>query len=129
MHYYPVEINTKNFEILNDFADEFDHKIANNRKFYKTVAHSCDGQLIGFCDYILTEICFPAFHPKYTKPHHVLKVMNDWRARCEIEDINAFVGVDFETDHNRRNFPESILNKLGLQRVKKELYCPINFKL
>lgn len=126
--YQEVKVHSEQFYAMQRFAEEFDHNISTERENYRLIAHINNGVLFGYTDYITVELAFPSFHPIYTKPHHVLKVLNDWRAHCEISKSNGLIGVPVETNALRKNFPLKTMEKLNLLKVNRELFATKTFQ-
>jgi hypothetical protein len=51
--------------------------------------------------------------------------MSDWRTYGQISGNAGYIGVPLETEPSRVNFPDPIMNKLGLARMNRELYLPV----
>jgi hypothetical protein len=124
IEYRLVPQNTAEFEDLQRFAVSFDHVIVAHPKV-NHYAHRRNGKLIGYSDHVFIPTVYPAFHPEFTNPRDVVRVMSDWRTHCQLTATPVHVGVPFDNDNGNGNFSEEIMTKLGLKRLNRELYLPI----
>ena len=99
---------SEQFSKLQDFAETFNHSI---------VPHNV---CFGYCDHVYIPIAYPAFHPKFTRPKDVIQVMSDWKAHMQLSKQDGYVGVPLEDA--RPNFPNSIMEKLGMTQLKREIF-------
>jgi len=113
--------NTQEYANLQQFAKTFDHEIIPNSNI-NTYAHYSDGKLFGYSDHVFMPTIYPAFHPEYSQPKDVIQVMNDWRAHTQLSGKMTYIGVPMPDDSHRANFPQSVMEKLGLVRMKREVY-------
>jgi hypothetical protein len=114
---------TAEFEELQRFAASFDHSIVAHPKI-SHFAHYRGNQLFGYSDHVFIPTVYPSFHPEFTKPKDVIQVMSDWKAHCQLSGTPVNIGVPFDNRGGAGNFPEAIMQKLGLIRLNRELYCP-----
>jgi len=121
--YRYITPNTDEMQKMQLFAESFDHKITPNPSIN---VHSFNrGDIcFGYADIVYVPVAYPAFHPLLTKPHDVIQVMNDYRAHSQFAGKPMYIGVPTPDHPGRSNFPESIMNKLGLIRMNRELYLP-----
>ena len=115
---------TNEFLELQDFAEEFDHKIIEHPNV-NVYAHYCDGVLFGYSDHVFLPTIYPAFHPKYTRPRDVIQVMSDWRAHSQLSGQPGYIGVPLIND--RPSFTNDVMRKLGLTKMDREVYSMTNF--
>jgi hypothetical protein len=123
INYKYIAPNTQEFQQLQTFAKSFDHEI----QAYPNIsvyAHYRDDICFGYSDHVHIPTIYPAFHPSLTRPRDVIQVMNDWRTHTQLSGRVSYIGVPLETDTHRINFPEETMNKLGLVRLKREVYSP-----
>ena len=123
INYKYVAPNTQEFERMQTFASSFDHTILPNvntnvHAFYR------DDICFGYSDTVYVPVTYPAFHPAITRPRDVIQVMNDWRASTQLSGKQGYIGVPLPDESGRANFPEETMNKLGLVRLKREIYSP-----
>lgn len=123
INYKYIAPNTQEFKQLQTFAKSFDHEI-NPHPNINVYAHYRDDICFGYSDHVLIPTIYPAFHPALTRPRDVIQVMNDWRTHTQLSGNTSYIGVPIETDTHRMNFPEETMNKLGLVRLKREVYSP-----
>ena len=116
--------NTQEFQQLQTFAKSFDHEIVAHPQI-NVYAHYRDDVFFGYSDHVFIPTIYPAFHPALTRPRDVIQVMNDWRAHTQLSGNQGYIGVPLQTDAGRPNFPDHVLNKLGLAKMNRELYLPI----
>ena len=109
------------FKNLQEFALTFDHHIVRHPQT-NVFSHWRDGVLFGYSEHEHIPVVYPAFHPLFTKASDVLQVMRDWRASFYLGGKIAHIGVPTENCSGRVNFPESVMNKIGLTRLNRELY-------
>jgi len=121
--YKYVPPNTQEFQQLQTFAKSFDHEI-NPHPQINVYAHYRDDVCFGYSDHVHIPVIYPAFHPALTRPRDVIQVMNDWRAHAQLSGNAGYIGVPLESDAGRKNFPDTIMNKLGLARISREIYIP-----
>jgi hypothetical protein len=121
--YRYVAPNTQEFRQLQSFAKSFDHVIYENPR-NNVYAHYRGDECFGYSDHIHVPTIYPAFHPALTRPRDVIQVMNDWRAHTQLSGNAGYIGVPLESDAGRSNFPDTIMNKLGLARINREIYIP-----
>jgi hypothetical protein len=119
-----VAQNTAEFEDLQRFAVSFDHTVIAHPKI-SHFAHYRGSQMIGYSDHVFIPTVYPCFHPEFTKPKDVIQVMSDWRTHCQLSGTVGHIGVPFDNRNGNGNFPEATMQKLGLIRLNRELYCPI----
>ena len=122
--YKLVNKGTNEFLELQDFAEDFDHKIIEHPNI-NVFAHYSNGNLIGYSDHVFLPVVYPAFHPKYTRPQDVIQVMNDWRAHTQLSGNPGYIGVPLLDD--RPNFTNEVMQKLGLTKMNREIYSMTNF--
>jgi hypothetical protein len=118
-----VPPNTQEFQQLQTFAKSFDHEIIQHPQI-NVYAHYRDDVCFGYSDHVFVPTIYPAFHPALTRPRDVIQVMNDWRAHTQLSGSQGYIGVPLESEAGRKNFPDPIMNKLGLVRMNRELYIP-----
>jgi len=123
INYKYIPPNTQEFHQLKTFAKSFDHEI-NEHPNVNVYAHYRDDTLFGYSDHVHLPTIYPAFHPALTRPRDVIQVMNDWKTHTQLSGRLSYIGVPLETDTHRMNFPEETMNKLGLVRLKREIYSP-----
>lgn len=123
IQYKRVPAGTKEFEDLQDFARSFNHEIHPSSNT-NTFAHYRDGVLFGYSDHVFVPTCYPAFHPKFTRPQDVLQVMSDWRAHTQLAGNVGYIAVPSNNNDGKGNFPEHVMQKLGLIKLNRELYWP-----
>lgn len=121
INYVLVPPNTQEFQQLQTFAESFDHKIIQHPKI-NVYAHYRDDICFGYSEHVFVPTVYPAFHPMLTKPQDVLQVMSDWRAHSQFSLSPAFVGVPLAESPGRANFPQKVMEKLGLARHEREIY-------
>jgi hypothetical protein len=119
--YKMIPYGTPQFEQLQTFAESFEHKIVPHPNI-NVYAHYRDDVCFGYSDHVFVPTIYPSFHPAFTRPQDVLQVMNDWRAHCQLSGKPGYIGVPLESNPHRQNFPEKIMEKLGLARHYRELY-------
>ena len=117
--YKYVAPNTQEFDRLQTFARSFDHEIVSHPQI-NVYAHYRDDICFGYSDHVFVPTIYPAFHPGVTTPRDVVQVMNDWRAHSQLSGKPGYIGVPLDS---RPNFPEETMNKLGLVRMNREVYC------
>ena len=122
IRYEYVAPGTEKFEKLQEFAGSFDHTIVSHPQI-NVYAHYRDNVCFGYCDHVFVPTIYPAFHPEFTRPRDVVQVMSDYTAHSQLSGKPLYVGVPL--DNARPNFPESTMNKLGLARINREVYCPM----
>lgn len=122
--YKLVNKGTNEFLELQDFAEDFDHKITEHPNI-NVFAHYSNGTLFGYSDHVFLPVVYPAFHPKYTKPQDVIQVMSDWRAHTQLSGQPGYIGVPLIND--RPNFANEVMSKLGLTKMDREIYSMTNF--
>lgn len=119
--YKYIAPGTQEFQQIQTFAKSFDHQIVPNPQI-NVYGHYRDDICFGYSDHVYTPTVYPAFHPGLTRPQDVLQVLSDWRAHCQIAGIPSYIGVPLENDPGRINFPQKIMEKIGLVRHGRELY-------
>jgi len=124
INYKFVPPNTQEFQQLQTFAKSFDHEITPHPNI-SVYAHYRDDICFGYSDHVFVPTIYPSFHPALTRPRDVIQVMNDWRTHTQLSGKVSYIGVPLVTDTHRMNFPEETMNKLGLVRLKREIYSPI----
>ena len=122
--YKLVRQGTNEYYELQDFAEDFDHKIVEHPNI-NVFAHYSNGNLFGYSDHVFLPVVYPAFHPKYTRPQDVLQVMNDWRAHTQLSGNPGYIGVPLLDE--RPNFTNEVMQKLGLTKMNREIYSMNNF--
>ena len=123
INYKRVQPGTKEYADLQEFAESFNHYITPSATT-NTLAHYRDGVLFGYSDHVFVPTVYPAFHPEFTKPSDVIQVMNDWRAHAQLAGNAGYIAVPSNNNDGKGNFPESVMQKLGLIRLNRELYWP-----
>lgn len=119
--YRLVPPNSPEMEALTQFAKSFDHHIVLHPKI-NVYAHYRDEVLFGYSDHEFIPTVYPAFHPMFTKPKDVIQVLSDWRAHSQFACSPSHIGVPLESESGRINFPLSVMEKLGLNRLNRELF-------
>lgn len=119
--YRYVAPGTQEFQQLQTFAKSFDHEIHPHPSI-NVYAHYRDDILFGYSEHVFVPTIYPAFHPALTRPQDVLQVMNDWRAHCQLSGKPGYIGIPLPDAPGRANFPEKIMQKLGLARHCREVY-------
>jgi len=119
--YKLVPPGTQEFQQLQTFAESFDHKIVPHPQI-NVYAHYRDEVCFGYSDHVYIPTVYPAFHPALTKAKDVIQVMSDWRAHVQLSGTNGYIGVPSPDHSGRANFPQSIMEKLGLTRLEREVY-------
>ena len=117
--YKYVAPNTQEFQQLQTFATSFNHKIEAHPSG-NTYAYYRGDTCVGYGDQVFVPTVYPAFHPGITRPQDVIQVLSDWRAHSALSSKPVYIGVPLEG--HRNNFPEKIMEKLGLARLHRELY-------
>jgi len=112
---------TQEFQQLQTFAKSFDHEIVPHPKI-NVYAHYRDEVCFGYSEHVFVPTVYPAFHPMLTKPQDVLQVMADWRSHSQFSCSPAYIGVPLAEASGRANFPQRIMEKLGLRRHEREIY-------
>ena len=115
---------TQQFADLQAVAESFGHKIHPHPNV-STFAHYRGQQLFGYSDHVFMPTCYPAWHPDFTKPRDIIDVMAHWKAHCELSGKIGCLAVPFNNDDGKGNFSEEVMQTIGLQRLKRELYLPI----
>jgi hypothetical protein len=123
INYKYIAPNTEEFQRLQTFAKSFHHEIHSHPSI-NVYAHYRDDVCFGYSDHVFLPTIYPAFHPELTRPRDVIQVMNDWKTHTQLSGKVSYIGVPTETDIHRMNFPEETMNKLGLVRLKREVYSP-----
>lgn len=121
-----VAPNTEEFQRLQAFAESFDHCIAPS-PHTNVYAHYKGDTLFGYSDHVYLPIVYPAFHPALTTPRDVIQVMSDWKTHTQLAGKPGGIGVPFDnktTTGEALPFPEDVMNKLGLIRMRREIYLP-----
>jgi len=124
INYKFVAPNTQEFQQLQTFAKSFDHEIIQHPQI-NVYAHYRDNICFGYSDHVFIPTIYPAFHPAITRPRDVIQVMNDWRTHTQLSGNAGYIGVPLSNDPHRGNFPEDVMNKLGLARMNREIYLPV----
>jgi hypothetical protein len=119
--YKIVPHGTQEFQQLQTFAESFDHKIVPHPQI-NVYAHYRDDVCFGYSDHVYIPTVYPAFHPALTKAKDVIQVMSDWRAHVQLSGTNGYIGVPLPDHSGRANFPQTIMEKLGLVRLEREVY-------
>lgn len=114
---------TEEFSKLVEFAKSFEHEIYPHPNV-NVFAHYRDGVLFGYSDHVYLPTCYPAFHPKFTKPGDVIKIMSDWKAHTQLSGTPGFIAVPSNNNNGAGNFPDHVMEKLGLTKLNRELYMP-----
>ena len=112
---------TQEFQQLQTFAKSFDHEIVPHPQI-NVYAHYRDDVCFGYSDHVYIPTVYPAFHPALTKAKDVIQVMSDWRAHVQLSGATGYIGVPSPECSGRVNFPQSIMEKLGLRRLEREVY-------
>lgn len=120
INYRFLQPGTNEFLELVDFAEEFDHKVVEHPQV-NVCGHYRDGQLIGYSDHVFVPTVYPAFHPKHTHPRDVIQILSDFVSHIQFSRGLGYIGVPLE--QNRANFPNEIMNKLGLTSMNREVFC------
>lgn len=125
----PVDYNliakgTEEFSKMQTFAASFDHVITDNPNV-NVYALARGDHVFGYSEHVFLPVVYPAFHPSITKPQDVLQVMRDWRAHAMLSGRLGYIGVPLLEESVRTNFPESTMKKLGLHRMRRELFQAI----
>jgi len=123
INYKRVFPNTPEMEELQAFALSFGHEITPHPNI-NVFAHYRNGQLFGYSDHVFIPTVYPAFHPEFTRPSDVVKVMADWRAHCELSGTIGYIAVPSNNADGAGNFTEEVMHKLGLTKLNRELYWP-----
>jgi len=104
---------------MQTFAKSFNHEIVPHHKI--SVYGLYRGDIcFGYTEHVYVPTVYPAFHPMLTRPQDVLQVMSDYRANSQLSGTPLYVGVPL--DGYRENFPNQVMNKLGLQRHEREIF-------
>jgi len=106
---------------MQTFAASFDHEIVPHPQI-NVYGHYRDDICFGYSDHVFIPTVYPAFHPGLTRPQDVIQVMNDWRVHTQLSGRTGYIGVPLAIAEGRANFPEKIMNKLGLQRMEREVF-------
>ena len=122
IRYEYVAPGTEQFEQLQKFAGSFDHTIVSHPQI-NVYAHYRDNVCFGYSDHVFVPTIYPAFHPEYTRPRDVVQVMNDWRTHSQLSGKPGYIAVPL--GEGRPNFPEETMQKLGLQKINREIYIPV----
>ena len=122
VQYHYVAPNTEEMEKLQLFARSFGHEITPHPQI-NVYAHYRDDICFGYSEHVFIPTVYPAFHPGLTKPSDVLQVMNDWRSHTQLSGKAGYIGVPLAIAEGRANFPEGIMNKLGLYRMEREVFA------
>lgn len=112
---------TQEFSELKKFAEDFDHEIVEHPSI-SVCAHLKSGQLVGYSDHVYIPVAYPAFHPKYSSPRDAVRVMNDYKTHIQLTKGIGYIGVPLE-EERRNAFTNEIMDKLGLTRMHREIYC------
>jgi hypothetical protein len=123
IEYRLIHQNTVEFEDLQQFAESFNHTIIAHPKI-NHYAHYRGKRLIGYSDHVFIPTVYPAFHPEFTSPRDVVRVMSDWRTHCQLSGTPGVIGVPFDNNGGNGNFSEEAMTKIGLKRLNRELYLP-----
>lgn len=117
--YRVVEPRTDDFRRMQDFARSFAHEItpAPSKRLYEFARGDTT---IGYSDHIFVPMVYPAFHPEIIAPREVSQIMSDWRAHTMIQHGVGYIAVPFPSE--RESFPEEMMEKLGLSRMRREVY-------
>lgn len=108
------------FKRLQLFANSFNH-VLDPLRSQKIVAFEKGEKTYGYADIVYLPIAFPAFHPDVTSPRGVVEVVEGWKAHCELNTGGeGYIGVPL--DESRTTFPKQMLEKLGFQKLERELY-------
>jgi len=118
-----VAPDTQEFQQMQTFAKSFNHCILPSPTTSVHAMYRGD-VCFGYLDVVYVPVSYPAFHPALTRPNDVIKAMAGWKSHIQLSGKGGYVGVPTEEDNGRPNFPESTMNKLGLYRMKRELYIP-----
>jgi len=110
-------------EQIQAFARSFDHEITPHPNI-NVYAHYRDDQLFGYSDHVFIPTVYPAFHPEFTRPRDVLRVMADWKMFCQLSGNVGYIAVPSNNDNGIGNFPEEVMQKIGLTKLNRELYWP-----
>jgi hypothetical protein len=121
--YKLVPYGTEEFQKLQLFAKSFDHEIVAHPQI-NVYAFYRNDICFGYSDHVFIPTMYPAFHPALTKASDVIQVLSDWRAHLQFSGNSGYVGVPTPECSGRANFPQSIMEKLGLKRIERELYIP-----
>lgn len=110
------------FAKLQQFAKTFDHHITPLRHG-KVLAFQRRDIIFGYADIVYLPVAFPAFHPGLTKPRDVVEILQGWKSHCELSTGGeGYIGTPLETNPHRKNFPEEIMIKVGLEKMERELF-------
>lgn len=123
INYKRVHPNTQAFCDLQEFAESFDHVIVEHPNI-SVFAHYKGEKLFGYSDHVFIPTIYPCFHPAHTTPRDVVRVMHDWRMHCQLAGSPGYLAVPFNNDNGAGNFSEEVMQKLGLERLNRELYWP-----
>jgi len=119
--YKYVAPNSQEMDQLKTFASSFDHEIIPHPKI-NVYSHYRGDICFGYSEHVFVPTVYPAFHPMLTKPQDVLQVMADWRSHSQFSGSPAYIGVPLAESSGRANFPQRIMEKLGLHRHEREIY-------
>ena len=123
INYIKVHAGTEEFARLQRFAESFDHEIRPHPNI-SVYAHYRGDICFGYSDHVFMPTIYPAFHPAVTRPRDVIQVMADWKAHCQLSGSHGYLGVPLNNDDGKGHFPQEVMEKLGLQRMHRELYLP-----
>jgi hypothetical protein len=103
---------------LREFAATFEppHEILDTKN--RIVIVKRNGQWIGYAEIVETPVVFSAWSKKHCQPRDILEAMKAFTGWAKIQFGQGLTAVPLDT----RTFPEKVMNKLGLYRIKAELY-------
>tara|TARA_R110000868_G_scaffold73521_3_gene213183 strand:- start:24100 stop:24477 length:378 start_codon:yes stop_codon:yes gene_type:complete len=117
--YTLVESGSDDCRRMQNFANSFSHEICPS-PYMQLYEFSREDTTFGYSEHTKVPTVYPAFHPSLTHPRDVMQVMSDWRAHTMIQHGVGYIAIPFASE--RESFPESMMNKLGLQRMRREIY-------
>jgi hypothetical protein len=119
IEYKTIPKDSGEFLELVDFAEEFDHHVVEHPQV-NVIGHYKDGKLFGYSDHVYIPVLYPAFHPKHTTPRDVVQCMHDLKVYAQVSGAAGYIGVPLQEE--RTNFTNTIMHKLGLKRMHRELF-------
>lgn len=122
IQYIPVVAGTEAFDALQYFARTFNHEVHPSPDTQHFL-HFRDGNPIGYSDLSFQPVVYPAFHPGHCSPRDVMRVVENWKSHFQISRQPALIGVPLNNDDGEGNFPEETMRRLGLVRLRRELYA------
>ena len=126
IEYKFVPPDSKEFEELQAFARSFDHEIipCSSKNVFATLKN---GVLIGYSEHVFSPVVYPAFHPDFTTPRDVVRVMADWKSHSQLSGKQTYIAAPTNNISDKGetlNFPAETMKRLGLVRMNRELYSP-----